>query len=69
MGRCQELISASKHCSSSVFVCVEIGIVNDASGAYRGQSPRSGRKGVISGIMLEDKSNEMSAHDVQEVIR
>ena len=30
----------------------EIGIVIDASGAYKGKTPRCGREGVVSGMMF-----------------
>jgi hypothetical protein len=50
-------------------VCLrEIGIVIDASGAYKGESPRCGREGVVSGMMINRKSNKRM-DGAQEVIR
>jgi hypothetical protein len=50
-------------------VCLrEIGIVIDVSGAYKGESPRCGREGVVSGTMFNRKDNKRM-DGVQEVIR
>ena len=48
----------------------EIGIVIDASGAYKGKTPRCGREGVVSGILFKVERERNNRTDgVQDNIR